>query len=276
MTASTLPGSVAATAAVRVAAPAGADRRFHAFLVDRLVTWSAAGTAASLLRDRPWAAALAVLLVVLASAAGLGRWGVSVGKVVFRLRVVAAYDGRPIGFARALLRVAVLDIGTLATLGIGTAVLARTAVMDPTGRRRGWHDSLAASYVVDVRPAHPAEGVAVVATPVVNLTTARLASPVPVSAPPTRTEEQAAYRWGIALDGADARELVGQVRVGTCRLRVVPDGALVAMDDGPTGGLLVRGGFQRRLDRGRPTTLRDGDRLRVGDQELVVTRLGHR
>ena len=38
------------------------------------------------------------------------------------------------------------------TLGFGAAALAWTAMVDPTGWRRGWHDLRAGSVVVDVRP----------------------------------------------------------------------------------------------------------------------------
>jgi hypothetical protein len=58
-------------------------------------------------------------------------------------------------------------------------------VADPGGRRRGWHDLRARSWVVDVRPPEepPAEAVDV-PRPVVNLTAMRLVPPSPT--PPAR------------------------------------------------------------------------------------------
>ena len=82
----------------------------------------------------------------------LGVWGVSPGKAALGLRVARAEDGGPIGFPRALLRTVILGLATLPTFGFGVAALAWTAVADPGGRRRGWHDLRARSCVVDVRP----------------------------------------------------------------------------------------------------------------------------
>ena len=59
------------------------------------------------------------------------------------------------------------------------------------------------------------------------------------------------------------------------QFQVVPDGALVVMDRGSTNGsILVRGGVAKPLVGGRPATLRDGDRVRFGDREMSVVRLG--
>lgn len=53
----------------------------------------------------------------------------------------------------------------------------------------------------------------------------------------------------------------------------VVDGALVVTDRGSTNGsVLLRRGVSRDLHEGRPTTLLDGDRVRVGDRELTVSR----
>ncbi|WP_193605588.1 RDD family protein, partial [Nocardioides dongkuii] len=165
---------------------AGLERRFHAFTLDRLVAWAldAAGIAAAYLllveRGRTAAGVAAmvgtVLLVSLAYAVLLGLRGTSPGRAAVGLRVVDATTGTPIGVGRALLRTAVLGVATLPTFGLGVATLAWTAVMDVGARRRGWHDHLARSVVVDVRPA-PVEVVEEAPAPraIVNLTAMRLA-----------------------------------------------------------------------------------------------------
>jgi hypothetical protein len=120
-------------------------------------------------------------------AVALGSSGVTPGKALLGLRAVHHVTGTPIGVGRALLRGLVLGVATLPTFGIGLATLAWTAVMDPTRQRRGWHDKVARSVVVDVRP-EPAQVVAADPGPrhVVNLTAMRLvpAPPAPASSPP--------------------------------------------------------------------------------------------
>ena len=184
---------------------AGADRRFYAFLIDRLVVWAVyavEGYVAYTLLIEPgrlWAgvAAIAgtVALVGLVTSMLVGGYGVSVGKAVVGLRVLSAEDARPIGVPRALLRALLLGVATLPTVGFGAAALAWTAMVDPAGWRRGWHDLRAGSVVVDVRP------VPVVEEPeeeaprqVVNLTAMRLvpASPDPPRRVPSRGRRPAA------------------------------------------------------------------------------------
>lgn len=164
------------------------DRRFYAFTLDRLLGWTviAAGVAASvmlLLEPGRVAAGVAVivavvLLVGLVFALLLGLRGTSPGKAAVGLRVVDEGTGAPIGVPRALLRTVVLGVATLPTFGLGVATLAWTSVMDPGGRRRGWHDRRARSVVVDVRPV-PVAAVAAEPAPraIVNLTAMRLVPP---------------------------------------------------------------------------------------------------
>lgn len=180
----------------RLAAPtfpvAGLDRRFYAFVLDRLIGWglvAAAVWAAYELffrDDEAWPGialvAGAVLLVWLVFGVALGVTGATPGKAAAGLRAVHDGTGTPVGVGRALLRGAVLGVATLLTFGIGLATLAWTAVADPGHRRRGWHDRLARSVVVDVRP--PPESVEPADSGprhVVNLTAMRL---VPAPAPP--------------------------------------------------------------------------------------------
>ena len=179
--------------------PADLDRRFYAFVVDRLLAWVLDSVAAYLAyrylveRDHPVPGVLTVLAVVLlvgaAFAVGLGLTGSSPGRAAAGLRVVDADRGTPIGVARALRRQLVLGAATLPTFGLGAATLAWTAVTDPGGRRQGWHDRIIGSVVVDVRlPRDEA------ATPesgprhVVNLTALRLVpAPPPPAAPSARS-----------------------------------------------------------------------------------------
>ena len=127
----------------------------------------------------------ALLLVGLAFAILLGVRGTSPGKSAFGLRVVNPETGTPIGVGRALLRTVILGAATLPLFGLGTAVLAWTAVEDRGRERRGWHDHKAHSIVVDVRPVEVAAAVAEDERPrhVVNLTAMRL-MPVRQSAGP--------------------------------------------------------------------------------------------
>lgn len=173
------------TAVVTTYPPAGLERRFYAGVLDRLVTWPlvlAGGYgAAGLLADgRVWTALLTLLgtvLVVWAGSAVLLRLlGTSPGKAVTGLRTVGADTGTPLVVGPAALRVLVLGMAGLPTFGLGLATLAQTALQDPSRQRRGWHDRLVGSIVVDVRPAVevPAE-VEPAPRQVVNLTAMRLA-----------------------------------------------------------------------------------------------------
>jgi uncharacterized RDD family membrane protein YckC len=178
------------------------DRRFYAFAIDRAIAWGIdAGAAVVLFQvliepGHLWAGVAAitgvVVLVGAVFAVVLGLTGSSPGMAVGAIRVVREGSGTPIGVGRALLRQLILGLAALPTLGLGVATLAWTAVMDPDGRRRGWHDHVAHAVVVDVRPVAeelPEED----AGPrhVVNLTALRLV-PAPAPAPaPTRTRRPA-------------------------------------------------------------------------------------
>jgi hypothetical protein len=177
------------------------DRRFYGFALDRLVAWSVDGLAAFLawrflIDGGRVAAGIAVtagvvLLVYAGLAVLLGLTGSSPGNAALGLRVVQADGGGPIGVGPALLRQLVLGVATLPTFGIGTATLAWTATMDPSGRRHGWHDRIARSEVIDVRPA-PDQPAVVESGPrhVVNLTAMRLV-PAPSTPPPPPQREAA-------------------------------------------------------------------------------------
>ncbi|QWF21556.1 RDD family protein [Nocardioides sp. LMS-CY] len=290
------------------------DRRLYAFAVDRGLAWAVAAAAAVLLvralgPDRVRLAVVAALAVALlvggVLAVVLGRTGSTPGNALAATRVVAEGSGTPIGVPAALLRQLVLGLAALPTLGFGVATLAATAATDPSGRRRGWHDRLVGSVVVDVRP-EPPEPPRVEAGPehVVNLTALRLV-PVPVGPPaPRRAAPEAEVpmppRWRIGFDSGETVVVEGLVLVGRrpeprageqvgrlvplpsedmslskthAQLQVAADGALVVMDRGSTtGSILIRQGVPRGLPSGRAATLVDGDRVRFGDREMSVAR----
>ncbi|MEN8671911.1 RDD family protein [Nocardioides sp.] len=197
------------------------DRRFYAFVLDRLLAWGLFAGAGYLAwrflidADRAPAGAAAivgtVLLVSLVYGVLLGVAGVSPGKALVGLRVVGYDDGRPIGVPQALLRTAVLGIFTLPTAGLGLATLAWTAVMDPEGRRRGGHDRMSNAVVVDVRPV-PEVDLDSDRRPrqIVNLTAMRLmptpsAEPVPAPGPPAAPRTSQTARPGAAAPAAQPR-----------------------------------------------------------------------
>ena len=178
------------------------DRRFYAFALDRLIAAvvyaGAALTAwAVFFRHGQTLAgigviAVGVLVVWFVGSMLTGVGGATPGKSATGLKVVSATTGRPIGLGKALLRQAFLGVVTVPTLGIGTAALAWMAAMDGTGNRRAWHDRIADSVVVDVRPLPPATTEADVPAQrrIVNLTAMRLmpAPPEPEPVVPARRE----------------------------------------------------------------------------------------
>ncbi|WP_309058333.1 RDD family protein, partial [Streptomyces sp.] len=185
----------AAPAAATTYPAAELDRRFYAFTVDRLVAWGAYAVAALaawwFLLDRGRTGAGigvivgTVLLVSLVFSLLLGLRGTSPGRALLGLRVVHETTGAPIGVPAALLRSLVLGVAALPTFGFGLGMLAWTAVMDRSGRRRGAHDRLTHAVVVDVRPAPVVvEEVAAAPRQVVNLTAMRLVPTPPAAVTP--------------------------------------------------------------------------------------------
>ncbi|MBD3924871.1 RDD family protein [Nocardioides cavernae] len=176
------------------------ERRFAAFAIDRLLAWTVIGgvgvATALLVSDDVWtvvgAVAGATVLLWLVLAVVLGLTGTSPGKAVTGLRVVHHGTGTPIGVGPALLRSLVLGVAGLPTFGIGVATLAWTAVEDRTRQRRGWHDHLTNTVVVDVRPVVEVADTAADDGPrhIVNLTAMRLvpAPPIEQVRTPERSE----------------------------------------------------------------------------------------
>lgn len=170
---------------------AALDRRFYAFAVDRALAWLLIAVAAGItwVSTGDWLITLvvglsAMVLIWLVLAVVAGVKGTSPGKAMTQLRLVNDGSGSPVGVGRSLLRAFVLGAATLPTLGLGLVTLAWTAVEDPRRQRRGWHDLLARSVVVDVRPVEQRTEVEH-SEPrhVVNLTAMRLIPAPPVEVP---------------------------------------------------------------------------------------------
>lgn len=184
---------------------AGLDRRFYAFALDRALGWAwyaLVGLLAWWLLTDGWLVGGVVVGVVALTTVGravlLGVGGTSPGKSAVGLRVVHHGTGTPVGVGRALLRTVVLAVASLPTFGLGLASLAWTAVEDRGRQRRGWHDHLAHSVVVDVRPVPEVHDVPEQEAPrqIVNLTAMRLV-PAPALPPepvPPRAPEHSVRR----------------------------------------------------------------------------------
>ncbi|CUR61193.1 LigA [metagenome] len=177
------------------------ERRFTAFAIDRILAWALLALVGVLtvmfVSDDVWTVVGvvggAMVLLWLVLAVLLGMSGTSPGKAATGLRVVHHGTGTPIGVGPALLRSLVLGAAGLPTFGIGVATLAWTAVEDRGRQRRGWHDHLAHTVVVDVRPVVEVATSAVDEGPrhIVNLTAMRLIPAPPVEA--VRTPERSEH-----------------------------------------------------------------------------------
>ena len=152
------------------AVPAPMAKRLLAFVIDQVASLLVGGAfvvagAFSALRSAqrsvdtgavaepmsPLVVVGAALLLVL----GLFQWwyqgarGFTLGKRLVGLRTLSAVTGRPVGMAKALVRLLVPAAGVLA-LGVGPIVVYASPFFDRTGRRRGWHDKAAGTMVFDV------------------------------------------------------------------------------------------------------------------------------
>jgi uncharacterized RDD family membrane protein YckC len=214
------------------------DRRFYALVIDQALGFSVLALAAAVASrlDSWWVRLLLLVLaagaVVTAYALGLATRGRTPGKALVGLRVLAEGTGGPVGLGPALVRTVVVGLAGLPTFGLGLATLAYTALADPTGLRRGWHDRLTRSVVVDARPvrepplpAHEAP------RPIVNLTAARLVPAAdrraatdrpPVALPPDRTKirppaapaRTAPARWRLTADSGESVLVEGLALIG--------------------------------------------------------------
>jgi uncharacterized RDD family membrane protein YckC len=319
--------SAPATAPVNPASPeaglrvAETDRRFHAFAVDRVIAWgvdlAVAVVAQHYLMSRGHVLAgvllvvAAVLVVGIVFAVMLGVTGSTPGKAFSGLRVIDVRTGRPIGVGPALLR-SLIVTGATAPFGLGLAALAWTALTDPGHLRRGWHDRVVSSLVVDLRPVPVEEVDDAGPRTVVNLTAMRLvparrttvhdpALAAAVSGSTPASTPRVTPAWGLVLDtgervrvetivligrrpeprpGEEGARLVGlpssdmSVSTTHAQVAVAPDGTLVVTDRGSTNGsVLRRQGVTKPLTAGRPATLLDGDVVTLGDRTMTVVRI---
>nr|WP_253945568.1 RDD family protein [Nocardioides sp. zg-DK7169] len=290
--------------------PAGLERRFHAALLDLV----AVGLPAAAVAYAGWSAGLglpvglglaAAVLVAGAVlvAVALGLTGASPGRAALGIRVLRADGAGPLGARDALLRAALVAGVGVPTLGTGLAVLAWTALLDPAGRRRGWHDRRVGSAVLDVRTATGGEPEPAPAPPeLLNLTTQQLL-PAPAAPDADASEAPApggpAARWRVRFDTGETFLVEGLTLLGRApepargepvqrrvtrgfdgvatgthaQLQVVAGRTLVVMDRGSGDGtVLVRGRARRELVPGRATTLLAHDRVCFGERVMEVTR----
>lgn len=182
----TLPPGPAVLPATAVR-PADLERRLHAYALDRVAGWGLPlGLAAALVvgEAATWLVVLAPLLLgavlVVLGAALLSSRGATPGMALLGLRVERP-DGA-LTLSAAVRRQAVLALAGLPTFGLGLATLAWTAAADVSGRRRGWHDELVGTVVVDARPVPAAVVGPERPQPIVNLTAMRLVPPEPTPA----------------------------------------------------------------------------------------------
>lgn len=182
----TLPPGPAVLPATAVR-PADLERRLHAYALDRVAGWGLPlGLAAALVAGgaATWLVVLAPLLLgavlVVLGAALLSSRGATPGMALLGLRVET--PGGALTLSAAVRRQAVLALAGLPTFGLGLATLAWTAAADVSGRRRGWHDELVGTVVVDARPVPEVVRGPERPQPIVNLTAMRLVPPEPTPA----------------------------------------------------------------------------------------------
>lgn len=235
------PGPPPPAAAGTHLSPADLERRYYAHVVDRGLAWASYAAVAGLagwLLDGPVAVLLVglgwVLLVQVGLAVLLGLRALSPGKALLGLRAVSERTGDPVGLGPALLRALVVGLAGPPTLLLGAAMLAWTSAADRGRRRRGWHDHLAGTLVVDLRPApERVEADEVRPRGIVNLTAMRLVPPParPASTPPTARPPGARRRavptdtptassspattgWVVELDSGDRISIEGLALLG--------------------------------------------------------------
>ena len=162
-----------------------------AYALDRVAGWGLPlGVAAALVARgaATWLVVLTPLLLgavlVVLGATLLSTRGATPGMALLGLRVET--PGGALTLPDAVRRQAVLALAGLPTFGLGLATLAWTAAADVSGRRRGWHDELVGTVVVDARPVPEVVVGPERPQPIVNLTAMRLVppEPTPASVPP--------------------------------------------------------------------------------------------
>jgi uncharacterized RDD family membrane protein YckC len=284
------PGPPPPAAAGTHLSPADLERRYYAHVVDRGLAWASYAAVAGLagwLLDGPGAVLLVVLGWVLVVQVGLavllGLRGMSPGKALLGLRAVSERTGDPVGVGPALLRGLVVGLSGPPTLLLGAAMLAWTSAADRARRRRGWHDHLAGTLVVDLRPApEHVEVDEVSPRGIVNLTAMRLVPPParPASTPPPSTPPPS-----IPLSAPPSAAPAGPpppARPPGARRRAVPTDAPPASSSPAATGWVVeldsgeRIGIEGLALLGRAPVARAGDRVRhlvpLRSQDMSVSK----
>lgn len=135
-------------------APLG--RRLAAFAIDALLPYVLVLIAAvTVITDGPgW---LTMILYAVPALWVLLLWwmvatrAAGPGMRLLGLQVVGLHDGRPIGFARALLRAVIIAVLTATVVGL----IVMATLMLLQARRQGWHDRAVDSVVIEERPLAP-------------------------------------------------------------------------------------------------------------------------
>ena len=83
-----------------------------------------------------------------------GRYGWTLAQLMVFVRVVDRSTHTPVGAGRAAQRLFVVALGGLVG-GVGALIVVSSAQLDGSGRRRGWHDLLAGTEVLDVWETRP-------------------------------------------------------------------------------------------------------------------------
>lgn len=135
-------------------------QRFVAYLIDSLVP-AILGSVLGLVVPNASSGLQVILSIVFAVAIlgwivfvlqGIAVRAASPGMRVMKLQLVGFYDGRPIGWARALIRYVLF--GLISGTGIVLIVMLVLMVMHP--RRQGWHDLVAQAVMIKERSLPPA------------------------------------------------------------------------------------------------------------------------
>lgn len=135
---------------------ASGPRRMLAHLIDLLAV-AGLGSAVYLPTGSVLLGALLVAEGVLALLLWEARTGRTLGKSLFGLRTIQLGSDAAPGLGRVLRRAGLLGPAHLLAL-VGQFLLIGTAALDSSGRGRAWHDRLAGTRVIDLRPAALAAG----------------------------------------------------------------------------------------------------------------------
>ncbi len=137
----------------------GLGSRFVAYLIDSLVPGILGGLLGLVLPNAATGLrvilsivfAVAILGWVLIVLRGIAKRAASPGMRVMRIQLVGFYDGRPIGWGRALLRAVLFAL--ISGTGVALVVMLVLMVMHP--RRQGWHDLAAQAVMIKERSLPP-------------------------------------------------------------------------------------------------------------------------